>query len=104
MTSSVTTPVKASVLIALGLATAGMGVYVLIADDAPGTALLGFLLMLAAVFLWIRTVRSRLPVWAARIALAAGVLIAAATAIIIHAVTVAGPLFAQPPDIPSVNA
>src|SRR5919108_3933453 len=103
MTSSVTNPVKAVALIALGLAIAGMGVYVANADDAPGAAVIGFLLMLAAVLFGVRTARNRLPIWAGRTALAVGVLIAAFAAFLTHAVTVAAPLFAQPPDVPSVS-
>ena len=45
MTSSVTNPVKTFTLIALGLAIAAMGIYVANADDAPGAAVIGFLLM-----------------------------------------------------------
>jgi hypothetical protein len=103
MTSSVTNRVKAFVLIALGLAIAAMGIYVANADDAPGAAVIGFLLMLAAVLFGVRTVRNRLPIWAGRTALAVGVLIAAFAAFLTHAVTVAAPLFAQPPDVPSVS-
>jgi hypothetical protein len=103
MTSSVTNPVKAFALIALGLATAAMGIYVANADDAPGAAVIGFLLMLAAVLFGGRTARNRLPIWARRTALAVGVLIAALAAFLTHAVTVAAPLFAQPPDVPSVS-
>ena len=102
MTSSVTNPVKAFALIALGLAIAVMGIYVANADDTPGAAVIGFLLMLAALLLGARTARSRLPIWAARTALAVGVLIAAFAAFLTHAVTVAAPLFAQPSDVPSV--
>ncbi len=104
MTSSVTNPVKAFALIALGLAFAAMGIYVVNADDAPGTAVLAFLLMLAAVLLGSRTARNRLPIWAGRTALAVGVLGAACAAFLIHAATVAAPLFAQPPDVPSISA
>jgi len=103
MTSSVTNPVKAFALIALGLAIAAMGIYVANADDAPGAAVIGFLLMLAAVLFGVRTARNRLPIWAGRTALAVGVLIAALAAFLTHAVTVAAPLFAQPPDVPSVS-
>ncbi|MGQ0736859.1 MAG: serine hydrolase [Acidobacteriota bacterium] len=103
MTSSVTNPVKAFALIALGLAIAAMGVYVANADDAPGAAVIGFLLMLAAVLFGVRTARNRLPTWAGRTALAVGVLIAAFAAFLTHAVTLAAPLFAQPPDVPSVS-
>jgi len=103
MTSTVTNPVKAFALIALGLAIAAMGIYVANADDAPGAAVIGFLLMLAAVLFGVRTARNRLPIWAGRTALALGVLIAAFAAFLTHAVTVAAPLFAQPPDVPSVS-
>src|SRR5918994_6876148 len=103
MTSSVTNPVKAFALIALGLAIAAMGIYVASADDAPGAAVIGFLLMLAAILFGVSTARNRLPIWAGRTALAAGVLIAAFAAFLTHAVTVAAPLFAQPPDVPSVS-
>jgi hypothetical protein len=103
MTSSATNPVKAFALIALGLAIAAMGIYVANADDAPGAAVIGFLLMLAAVLFGVRTARNRLPIWAGRTALVVGVLIAAFAAFLTHAVTVAAPLFAQPPDVPSVS-
>src|SRR5918995_876714 len=103
MTSSVTNPVKAFALIALGLAIAAMGIYVANADDAPGAAVIGFLLMVAAVVFGVRTARNRLPTWAGRTALAVGVLIAAFVAFLTHAVTVAAPLFAQAPDVPSVS-
>jgi hypothetical protein len=99
----VTNPVKAFALIALGLAIAAMGIYVANADDAPGAAVIGFLLMLAAVLFGVRTARNRLPIWAWRTALAVGVLIAAFAAFLTHAVTVAALLFAQPPDEPSVS-
>ena len=102
MTSSVSNPVKAFALIALGLAIAAMGIYVANADDAPGAAVIGFLLMLAAVLFGVRTARSRLPIWAWRTAAAVGVLVAAFAAFLTHAVTVAAPLFPQPPDVPSV--
>jgi hypothetical protein len=100
MTSSVTNPVKA---FALGLATAAAGIYVAHADDKPGAAIIGFLLMVAAVLFGVRTARSRLPTWARRTAVAVGVLIAACAAFLIHAATIAAPLFAQPADVPSVS-
>lgn len=103
MTSSVTHPVKALSLVLLGLAIAAMGFYVANADDAPGAAGMGFLLMLAAVVLGVKTARNRLPTWASRTALAAGVLIAAFAAFLTHAVTVAAPLFPEPREIPSVG-
>ena len=64
MTSSVTNPVKAFALVALGLAIAAMGIYVAHADDKPGAAVIGFLLMLATVLFGVRTARNRLPTWA----------------------------------------
>ena len=97
-----TNPVKAFALFALGLAIAGMGIYIASADDAPGAAVIGFLLMLAAVLFGVRTAQNRLPVWAGRGALAVGALTAAFAAFLTHAVTVAAPLFAQAPDVPSV--
>lgn len=103
MTSTVTTPVKALALIALGLAIAAMGLYVAEADDAPGAAGMGFLLLVAAVLLGLRAARNQLPLWATRTALAAGVVIAALAALLTHAVTVAAPLFAQPSDVPSAG-
>jgi hypothetical protein len=104
MTSTAMNPVKASALIALGLAIAAMGLYVANADDAPGAAVIGFLLMLAAVVLGVRIARNRLPAWAARTALLVGVVIAAFAAFLTHAITVAAALYPQPPDVPSVNA
>lgn len=46
-------------LITLGLALAAGGVYVGHTDDAPGAALIGFLLMIGAVVLGVRTARRR---------------------------------------------
>ena len=77
MTSSVANPLKAFALIALGLAIAAMGIYVANADDAPGAAVIGFLLMLAAVLFAVRAGRNRLPIRVWRAALAVGVLVAA---------------------------
>jgi hypothetical protein len=102
MTSTVTNSVKAFALITLGLALAAMGIYVANAEDAPGAAVIGFLLMFAAVLFGVRTARTRLPIWAGRTVLAVGVLVAAFAAFLTHAVSVAAPLFAQPPDVPSV--
>jgi hypothetical protein len=98
-----TNPVKAFALVALGLAIAAMGIYVAQADDKPGAAVIGFLLMLAAVLLGVRTARNRLPTWARRTAVAVGVLIAACAAFLIHAATIAAPLFTQPADVPSAS-
>ena len=102
--TSVTNSAKALALIVLGLAIAAMGLYVANSADAPGAAVIGFLLMLAAVVFAVRIARNRLPIWAGRTALAAGVLIAALAAFLTHAVTVAEPLFAQSPGVPSVSA
>jgi hypothetical protein len=103
MTSSMTNPVTAFAPIAPGVALAATGIYVVNAEAAPGAAVLAFLMTAAAVLLGVRIARNRLPIWAGRTALAVGVLIAAFAAFLIHAATVAAPLFAQPPDVPSVN-
>ena len=103
MTSSVTNPVKAFAPIAFGLALAAIGIYVVNAAAAPGAAVLAFLLMLPAVLLGLRPARNRLPIWAGRTALAVGILVAAFAAFLTHAVAVAAPLYAQPPDVPSVS-
>ena len=102
MTSTVTNNVKAAALIALALAIGTMGIYVADADDAPGAAVIGLLLMIGAVVLGVKAARNRLPAWAARTALSVGVLLAAFAAFLTHAVTVTAPLFAQPQDVPSV--
>ena len=102
MTSTVTNNVKAAALIALALAIGAMGIYVADADDAPGAAVIGLLLMIGAVVVGVKAARNRLPAWAARTALAVGVLIAAFAAFLTHAVAVTVPLFAQPQDVPSV--
>src|SRR5688572_29208208 len=103
MTSTVTNRVKAAALIALALAIGAMGIYVADADDAPGAAVIGLLVMIGAVVLAVKAARNRLPAWAARTALAVGVLLAAFAAFLTHAVAVTAPLFAQPPDVPSVS-
>ena len=103
MTSSVTNPGKAFARIALALAIAAMGIYVA-SSDPPGGAVVGFLLMLAAVLFGVRTARSRLPTWAGRTAVAVGALIAAFAAFLIHSIKIEAPLFAQAPGVPSVSA
>ena len=69
MKTSVMNPVRAFTLVALGLANAAMGIYVANADDAPGAAGLGMLLMVTGVVLGLRALQNRLPTWAARTAL-----------------------------------
>jgi hypothetical protein len=95
-------PVKAFALVALGLAIAAMGIYVAEADDAPGAAAIGMLLMVAGIVLGVRAARNRLPKWAARTALAVGVVVAALAALLTQSVVVTAPLFAQPQQVPSV--
>ena len=102
MTSTVTNNIKAAAFIALALAIGAMGFYVADADDAPGAAVIGLLLMICAVVLGVKAARNRLPAWAARTALTVGILVAAFAAFLTHAVTVTAPLFAQPQDVPSV--
>ena len=100
--TTVMSPVKGFTLIALGLAIAAMGIYVAEADDAPGAAAIGMLLMVAGVVLGVKATRNRLPTWAARTALAVGVAVAAFAAFLTHAVVVAAPLFPQSQEVPSV--
>ena len=95
-------PVKAFTLVALGLAIAAMGIYVANADDAPGAAVIGMLLMTAGVVLGVRAARNRLPMWAARAALAVGVVVAAFAAFLTHAVVVTAALFPQSQAVPSL--
>ena len=104
MKATVMNPVKAFTLIVLGLAIAAMGIYVANADDAPGAAVIGMLLMTAGVVLGVRAARNRLPMWAARTALAVGVVVAAFAAFLTHAVVVTAPLFPQSQAVPSVVA
>jgi hypothetical protein len=93
---------KPFTLFALGLAIAAMGIYVAGADDAPGAAVGGMLLMVAGVVLGIRAARNWLPMWAARTALAVGVAVAAFAAFLIHGVVVTAPLFPQSQEVPSI--
>jgi CubicO group peptidase (beta-lactamase class C family) len=102
MKTTVMNPVKAFTLIALGLAVAAMGIYVADADDAPGAAVIGMLLMVVGVVLGLRAARNRLPMWAARTALAVGVAVAAFVAFLTHRVVVTAPLFPQSQAVPSV--
>jgi hypothetical protein len=102
MKTTVINPVKAFTLIALGLAIAAMGIYVANADDAPGAAVIGMLLMVVGVVLGVRAARNRLPIRAARIGLAVGVTVAAFAAFLTHGVVVRAPLFPQSQEVPSV--
>ena len=102
MKTPVMNPVKAFTLIALGLAIAAMGIYVADADDAPGAAVIGMLLMVVGVVLGVRAARNRLPIWAARTALAVGVVAAAFATFLTHDVVVSAPLFPQSQEVPSV--
>jgi hypothetical protein len=104
MNTTVMNPVRAFTLVALGLAIAAMGIYVADADDAPGAAVIGMLLMVVGVVLGVRAARNRLPMWAARTALAVGVVVAAFAAFLTHSVVVTAPLFPQPQEVPSVVA
>ncbi|HVQ14293.1 MAG TPA: hypothetical protein VMS40_11915 [Vicinamibacterales bacterium] len=103
MTTTVMNPVKAFTLVALGLAIAAMGIYVGDADDAPGAAVIGILLMVVGVVLGVRAARNRLPMWAARTALTVGVVVAAFAAFQTRAVVVTAALFPQS-QVPSVVA
>lgn len=104
MKTTMMTPVKAFALIALGLAIGAMGIYVAEADDAPGAGGIGMILMVAAVVLGVRAARNRLSVWAARTAIAAGVVAAAFAALLTHGVAVKAALFSQAQDVPSAVA
>ena len=93
---------KALTLVTLGLATGVMGLYVANADDAPGAALMGMLLMVAGVVLGVKAWRGRLPRWAARTAIAVGIVVAAFAAFLTHWVVVTAPLFPSSQEVPSV--
>ncbi len=95
-------PVRGFALIALGLAVAAMGIYVAAADDAPGAAVIGMVLMVVGVVLGVGAARNRLPMWAARTALAVGVVFAAFAAFLTHGVVVTAPLFPRSQEVPSV--
>ena len=60
------------------------------------------LLMVVGVVLAVRAARNRLPMWAARTALAVGVAGAALAAFLTHGVVVTAPLFPQSQDVPSI--
>jgi hypothetical protein len=104
MKTAVMNPVKTFTLVALGLAIAAMGIYVAEADDAPGAGGLGMLLGAAGVVTGVRAARNRLPTWAARTALAIGVVVTAFAALLVHGVGVTAPLFARAQEVPSAVA
>ena len=101
--SSVTSPANALVHVVPALALVAMGIYAA-SSDPPGGAVLGFLLMFAAVIIGMRTARSRVRGWARFTAVAIGALVAALAAFLIHSSTIEAPLFAQAPGVPSVSA
>jgi CubicO group peptidase (beta-lactamase class C family) len=103
MTSPVTNPGKGFARMALALALAAIGMSVASAEP-PGAAVIGFVLMLAAVIFGVRTAGSRLPAWAGRTAIAVGALLAASAAFLIHSSAIEAPLFAQAPGVPSISA
>lgn len=90
------------ILVGLGVAIAVMGLYVANADDAPGAAVMGMLLMVAGVVLGLRAARNRLPMWAVRTSLAVAVVAAAFAAFLSHQVVVSAPLFPESQEVPSV--
>jgi len=104
MTSTVMRYIRASLFVVLGVALAVMGVSVANADDAPGSAALGFLLMFAGLVLAVRTLQNRLPRWATRTALSAGAVVAIVAGFVTHDVTARAALFSKPQDVPSVAA
>jgi len=102
MKTGATNVMKAFTLIVLSLAIAAMGIYVANADDAPGAAVIGSLLMVLGVVLGAMAAGNRLPRWAFRTALAVGVVIAAFTAFVTHRAVVTAALFPQTQQVPSV--
>lgn len=93
---------KAPARATFGLALTAIGVYFARADDAPGAAVLGLLFMVSGVVLGVRAARHQLATWAARSALAAGVVVAALAAFLIHRTVVTAPLFSGLQEVPSV--
>lgn len=87
---------------ALGLAIAAMGFHVADVDDAPGAAGMGLLLLGGAVALGVMAARNRLPTWAARTALAGGVVLASLAAVLTREVGATAPLFPAQREVPSV--
>ena len=87
MTTLMTNRTTAITLIALGLAIAAMGIYVGEADDAPGGAIIGVLLMVTGVVLGVSAARGRLSARAARLAMAVGIGVAGFLALATYQVT-----------------
>ena len=104
MKTTLMSAVKGFTLVALGLATGAMGIYLAEADDAPGAAVIGMLLLVLGVVLGVMAARNLLPKWAARTAIAAGLVVAAFAAFVTNGVVVTAPLFAQSQVVPSVIA
>jgi hypothetical protein len=102
MNTTATNRVKAFALITLGLAIAAMGIYVAEADDAPGAAVIGILLMVVAVVLGVKAARNRLPTWATRTAFAVGAVVAAVAALLTQQVAASAALFPQS-QVPAVS-
>jgi hypothetical protein len=102
MTTMRTNNVKAAAFIALALAIGAMGICIGEADDAPGAAGMGLLVMLGGVVAGVKAARNRLPTWAAAIVFAVGLLVVAFVAFLIRAVAVTAPLSAQTQGVPSV--
>ena len=103
MQPTLTNSLTALTFLTLGLAVAIMGLYVASADDAPGAAAMGLVLMVAGGVLAVKAWRGRLPVWASRLAIVVGVVAAAFAAVLTHAVAAAAPLFPRPDDVPAVT-
>ncbi|HEV7765850.1 MAG TPA: hypothetical protein VGQ76_12675 [Thermoanaerobaculia bacterium] len=59
MKSSTTNILKAVGLVVIGIAIATAGIYVGDADDAPGAALIGILLLIGAIALAVRIARRK---------------------------------------------
>jgi hypothetical protein len=104
MNTTVTNTIRAVALITLGLAVAAMGFYVAEADDAPGAAAMGLVVMGLGIVLGLRAARNRLPTWAARTALGVGILAVMFAALLTRGVMAVAPLFPQSGTLPSVAA
>jgi CubicO group peptidase (beta-lactamase class C family) len=92
--------VTAVLLIGLGLAIGAMGLYVGEADDAPGAALIGGLLMALALVLGVKAARDRLSPWTARTAVVLGVVLAAFAAFLTTEISARAVLFPPVEQVP----